>query len=388
MRSGDVIQEVEGKATEGVALDEIVRQLQGPVGRPVQLKVKRADRSEAEEMTLVRQLIKAPTVRGYQYNDRDEWDYFLPNEDHIAILRISHFSRFTAEEVRSTVDALVKQDLKGLVLDLRFNPGGLLESAIEIADMFLTEGEIVSVRGRNVAERSWTAREAETFPTVPMAVLVNHYSASASEVLSACLQDNHRAVIVGERTWGKGSVQNVIQMEGGQSALKLTTASYHRPSGENIHRFPNMKPSDAWGVTPDDGFLIPFSQGQWMAWDRSRTHRDTLKHEVRSAAPDENESVSTSAPPSADAKNETSAPADTAAGETGEPDNRGAAKPESSEAESTDSAGGGKSPESPDKAASEKTTAEGSTTDDDFEDTQLKAAVEYIRKKLATTITL
>ena len=111
----------------------------------------------------------------------------------------------------------------------------------------------------------------------PIAVLVNNYSASASEVLSACLQDNKRAVIIGERTWGKGSVQNVIQMEKGDSALKLTTASYHRPSGVNIHRFPKMQKSDEWGVTPDKGYEVSFSRDQWQAWDADRDRRDVLR---------------------------------------------------------------------------------------------------------------
>ena len=110
-----------------------------------------------------------------------------------------------------------------------------------------------------------------------MAVLVNGYSASASEVLSACLQDNKRAVVVGERTWGKGSVQNVIRMEDGESALKLTTASYHRPSGVNIHRFPRMKPTEDWGVTPDEGFQIAYTVSQWREWDADRNRRDVLQ---------------------------------------------------------------------------------------------------------------
>jgi len=182
--------------------------------------------------------------------------------------------------LRAAVTELVKRNVQGIVIDLRFNPGGLLEVAIEMSDMFLKKGDIVSVRGRNVPERSWKATGSETFPQFPMAVLVNGYSASASEVFSACMQDNERAVIIGERTWGKGSVQNVIRMENGGSALKLTTATYHRPSGVNIHRFPDMKPEDQWGVTPDEGFAIPYSRQQWGAWDQDRRQRDALRREA------------------------------------------------------------------------------------------------------------
>jgi carboxyl-terminal processing protease len=107
-------------------------------------------------------------------------------------------------------------------------------------------------------------------------VLVNRYSASASEIVSACLQDHKRAKVIGERTWGKGSVQNVIELEGGASALKLTTASYHRPSGKNIHRFPDAKDTDDWGVMPDDGFKVEFNNKQLRDYLDYRRDRDVL----------------------------------------------------------------------------------------------------------------
>ena len=120
---------------------------------------------------------------------------------------------------------------------MRYNPGGLLSSAVEMSDMFISSGVIVSTEGRNTKKRVWKAVRADTFQGFPMVVLVNKYSASASEIVAACLQDHGRAVVIGTRTWGKGSVQNVVELEDGKSALKLTTASYQRPSGKNIHRF-------------------------------------------------------------------------------------------------------------------------------------------------------
>lgn len=278
IRAGDVIAAVDGDSTEGWSLNEAVGRLQGPVGRPVKVTVIHPGANpKREEIELVRELIKAPTVRGDRYNENAEWEFTLADHDDIGYLRLSHFSKFTAEEVRETVDSLMEKNVRGLVLDLRFNPGGLLESSIRIADLFLKQGNIVSVRGRNVTDRSWEAKESGTYPDFPMAVIVNRYSASASEVLSACLQDNKRAIIVGERTWGKGSVQNVIRMEQGDSALKLTTASYHRPSGANIHRFRRMTPDDRWGVTPDEGYLLKYSTAEWRAWDRDRSERDVLR---------------------------------------------------------------------------------------------------------------
>ena len=156
--------------------------------------------------------------------------------------------------------------MKGLILDLRFNPGGKLEAAVEIADMFLDTGLIVSTEGRNALPQKFAAKKFGTFTGFPMAVLINHYSASASEIVSAALQDHKRAVVIGERSWGKGSVQTVIDMEveGAKAALKLTTAAYHRPSGKNIHRFPESKESDEWGVMPDDGYKVQFSQADLL----------------------------------------------------------------------------------------------------------------------------
>lgn len=276
VRAGDVIVAVEGLPTKGMRLSDAIQKLQGPVGRPVSITIVHAGETEPVEKKLVRELIKAPTVRGERYTEDDSWDFMLKSEPRIGYVRMTHFSRFTVNEIKAAVDELVEQKVDGLVLDLRFNPGGLLEAAIQIADLFLDKGEIVSVKGRSVEDRSWSAQKGGTYPDFPMAVLVNAYSASASEVLSACLQDNKRAIVVGERTWGKGSVQNIVRLEDGESALKLTTASYHRPSGVNIHRFPKMKASEEWGVTPDEGFLIPFSAAEWRDWDADRSKRDIV----------------------------------------------------------------------------------------------------------------
>jgi carboxyl-terminal processing protease len=156
------------------------------------------------------------------------------------------------------------------VLDLRSNPGGLLTAAIDISDLFLESGKIVSVKGRTVPERTWQAKQGMTLPNMPIAVLVNRYSASASEVLSAALQDNNRAIIVGERTFGKGSVQTVLRLESGKSLLKLTTANYYRPSGLNIHRTDDMKPEDDWGVKPSEGHEHRMSKAEWESWLATR----------------------------------------------------------------------------------------------------------------------
>lgn len=276
LKAGDLIWEIEGKSTEGMTQDQAVRIIRGKPGEPVKLGIRHADSNETEQMTIVRAMIHAPTVLGDTYNEDNTWNFMFDKEKKIGYLRVTAFSRETTRELREAITALLANGMKGLIVDLRFNPGGLLSSAIEISDLFLEEGNIVSTKGRNTPEKVVKAKKADTFPNFPMAILVNRFSASASEIVSAALQDHKRAVIVGERTWGKGSVQNVIELENGKSALKLTTASYHRPSGKNIHRFQNAKDSDEWGVMPDDGYDVKFSDEELRSERRYRALRDVL----------------------------------------------------------------------------------------------------------------
>jgi carboxyl-terminal processing protease len=166
--------------------------------------------------------------------------------------------------------------MKSLILDLRDDPGGLLSAAVEISDLFVEDGKIVSTRGRNTAEKTYEARKEGTYTGFPMAVLVNHNSASASEILAAALQDHDRAVVVGERSFGKGSVQNILDLEDGNSVLKLTVATYWRPSGKNIHRFKNAKETDEWGVTPSQGLDVKLSREEYHDWFLARRDRDFL----------------------------------------------------------------------------------------------------------------
>ncbi len=278
IRPGDVIVEVDGTSTEGFRVPDAVKVLQGPPGRPVTLGIRRGGEGDVEQIAMTREVIQVPTVHGHHFNESGEWEFMLDEQHKIGYIRMSHFSRHTVEEIQKALSRLTEHSMKGLVLDLRSNPGGLLEAAIEIADLFLESGEIVSVKGRNVPFRSWKAKKGDAaYPAFPMAILVNRFSASASEVLSACLQDNNRAIVVGERTWGKGSVQNVIRLESDESALKLTTASYHRPSGINIHRFPGAGEDEEWGVKPSTGFEVSFTSEQMDQWFRERRQQEIIR---------------------------------------------------------------------------------------------------------------
>lgn len=280
---GDRILAIDGKSTDGILLDEANARIKGKEGTQVTLTIAHADKSKPEKagkrekVTLTRERVHVETVLGERRKQDDTWDYMLDTKTRIGYIRATAFSRDTVGELRKALEQLQSQKLRGLVLDLRFNPGGLLSSAIEVSNLFISHGRIVSTKGRNTPERVWDAQPGETFEGFPMAILVNHYTASASEIVSACLQDHHRAAVVGERTWGKGSVQNIIPLDNDRAALKLTTAAYRRPSGKNIHRFPDSKDKDEWGVLPDLGLEVPFSHQETLALLAHRRESDILQ---------------------------------------------------------------------------------------------------------------
>lgn len=277
IQAGDQIMSVEGESTEGFTIQDAVKRLKGKPGEAVKIGVLHAGSADEEEIAVTRDIIQVSTVLGDKYKAGAEWDFMIDEDKKIGYVRLTHFSRRSAEELNDAMESLVDQGVRGLILDLRDNPGGLLSQAVEVCDMFIESGMIVSTRGRNSPERSWEAHKQKTFSGFPMAIMINRYSASASEIVSACLQDHKRGTVVGERSWGKGSVQNVINLEGGASALKLTTASYHRPSGKNIHRFPNAKAEDEWGVTPDDGFALKLDRKEYIDLREYRRNRDTIR---------------------------------------------------------------------------------------------------------------
>ncbi len=269
----DVIMEIDGQSTEGMSLDRSTELMQGQPGTTVKVKVRHRD-GETEDLNVNRAIIELPTVLGDHRNADDSWDYMLDKEAKIGYVRITSFAQKTAQELRAALESLKKQGMKGLVLDLRNNPGGLLPAAVEISNMFVPEGKIVSTKGRNTVERVFEAEKSKLVTDVPMVVLVNGSSASASEIVSAALQDHNRAAVVGTRSFGKGSVQNIIEMEDGQGVLKLTVATYWRPSGKNIHRFKNARQSDEWGVSPNEGLEVKLTDKDLVDWIVGRRDLD------------------------------------------------------------------------------------------------------------------
>ena len=254
--AGDQITEIDGKSAEGMSSDKAVEVLTGRPGTDVKLTVLHENAEDPETVTITRAIINIPSVIGDRRKPDDQWDLLIDKDKKIGYVRVTGFNEHTADELTKILEQLKEDGGKALILDLRDDPGGLLSSAVEVSDMFLEKGEIVSTKGRNTQPRHYEAQKNNPFEDaeIPMVVMVNQNSASASEIVAAALQDHKRAVVVGQRSYGKGSVQNLIDLDGGNSILKLTVASYYRPSGENIHRFKNAKTTDKWGVSPDPGW--------------------------------------------------------------------------------------------------------------------------------------
>jgi|GEM_PF-125996 len=277
MQAGDRIIEIEGESTSEIrSIDDAIKRLKGEPGSKVTITTFRPSNGKRRTFGIEREIVHVDTVMGDQRKEDDSWDFLIDHDKKIGYIRLTAFGRDTERDLTRALEDLKRQEVRGLILDLRFNPGGLLTAAIGVSDLFVAEGKIVSTEGRNTTPRSWDARKEGVFEDLPMVVLVNRYSASASEIVSACLQDHKRAVVIGERTWGKGSVQNVIEMEGGRSALKLTTAAYMRPSGKNIHKLPNAPESEDWGVRPDEGYDMKLPDDEFYRLMEYRRNRDIL----------------------------------------------------------------------------------------------------------------
>jgi carboxyl-terminal processing protease len=243
---------------KGLNINDAVKRILGEPGTKVRLIVERKGEAEPLEFEITRDVVEVETVLGHRRNDDDSWDFYVDPSSKIAYVRLTTFARNTARELSRVMKQLDEKGINGLVLDLRFNPGGLLTSAVEICDLFVSDGLIVTIKPRVGREARYPGRKGTDYVNFPMVCLVNGHSASGSEIVAACLQDHYRAVIIGERSYGKGSVQNIQPFEGGE--LKLTTATFHRPNGKNLNKASSSgKEEEDWGVVPDDGFTLKLS---------------------------------------------------------------------------------------------------------------------------------
>jgi carboxyl-terminal processing protease len=233
--ANDIITHLDEEAVQGLTLNQAVEKMRGPVNTKIKLRVMRKGAEKPVEISITRDIIRVRSVRSRQEGDD------------VAYIRVTQFNEQTTEGVKKMIADLASQipadKLKGFVVDLRNNPGGLLDQAISVSDIFLDRGEIVSTRGRNVEEtQRFNARSGDLTKGKPIIVLINGGSASASEIVAGALQDHKRATVLGTRSFGKGSVQTIIPLGAGNGALRLTTARYYTPSGKSIQ---------AKGISPD-----------------------------------------------------------------------------------------------------------------------------------------
>jgi carboxyl-terminal processing protease len=268
IQAGDVILKVGDVSTDGMKTDDARKLITGKPGTAVTLTMLRGGSKTPEEIKLVRAMIEQPVVSGVARDAENPllWNHFLDRQNGIALIRLAGFSGKTTKELKAALDRCEADGAKAYILDLRDNPGGLLNEAIDVADLFLAGGGIVRTMVRG-SERSWNAKDDgkpyEKAVERPMVVLVNGASASASEIVAGALQDNNRAVVVGSRTYGKGSVQKVFDLPDG-GAVKVTTEVWLTPSGKHLQRrMSTESESTNVGIEPNDGLKVELTEQQW-----------------------------------------------------------------------------------------------------------------------------
>ncbi|MCC7475305.1 MAG: PDZ domain-containing protein [Pirellulales bacterium] len=273
LQTGDRILAVDDHSTAEATQRELVAWIMGDPGTSVRLTVQRGEVAPPQTFTLVREVIGIDSILGHQRNAQGAWTFSLAENSQIAHVRMVSFGDRTAREFADLVARLTGDGVRAIVLDLRENEGGSLDTAVAVCQQLLpAHSLIVETRGRgDVVLRRYETTSDGMHCTMSLVVLVNRNSASAAEIVAACLQDHHRAAVVGERSYGKGTVQQLLPL--GKSLLKLTWARFRRPSGINIHRFAGAGAEDSWGVLPDKGCDLPLTDQEHEAFLR---HRDWL----------------------------------------------------------------------------------------------------------------
>jgi carboxyl-terminal processing protease len=301
LRPGDQLLRLGGKPAGELSADEVANLLHqtavgdgsgpppiprpsplpGTPATPETLRVTYRRKGAEKEMTveLAREQFRAETVVGVSRRDNNTWNCWLDPEEKIAHVRILTLARNTGQELFEMVSRYQDQGMRGLVLDLRWCPGGYLNEAVECARLFLGEGLIATIQSRTGEDRVYRSHGDAAFPNLPVVVLINGDTSGGAELIAAALQDHKRAVICGQRSRGKGSVQTPLQLDRPDLTVKLTTGTFLRPSGQNLHRFPDSKPGDPWGIRPDPGCEFRLSTdlsralGEWWQLQTLRPYR-------------------------------------------------------------------------------------------------------------------
>ena len=249
--AGDTLLAIDGEDLEGLSVFELNERLGGRPGSSVRLRVLHPGRTEAEETELLRGPVSIQAVRGFRRGATGFGDYMIDPHRRIGYIRVSNFHENMMRDFDEALEQLLSEEPGGLIVDLRFNPGGLMDQAVDMVNRFVDEGTILSTVTRRRAVEVYAAKQANTLTDIPLVVLINRGSASSSEIVAGSLQDHKRAILVGERSFGKGSVQHLIRLREHRAAIKLTVAHYRLPSGRIIHRGRENERLDSWGVKPD-----------------------------------------------------------------------------------------------------------------------------------------
>ncbi len=257
VRPGDLITKINGKNASKYTITKAVREITGPVGTTVTLTMKRPGDEEDFDLKLERQEINVESIKGFDRDAHDEWKYMIDPQQKIACVRLTNFTENSYDELKAVLSDLAKEGMRGLIFDLRDNPGGPLRSAVDVSGLFLPANKpIVSTKDRNGSPWEVSSPSDDSHTDFPMIILTSRYSASASEIVAGALQVHQRALVLGERTYGKGSVQQVLPLNHSRMAfLKLTTQLYYLPDGRCLHKDDD---SLTWGVDPDvAGRIVP-----------------------------------------------------------------------------------------------------------------------------------
>lgn len=276
---GDYITHIDGEQIMGLTLSEAVEKMRGPVNTDITITIVREGVDQPFELVLTRAIIPIKTVR------------HRVERNTIGYVRISNFNEQTARGVKTAIRDLKAElgdDLSGIVLDLRDNPGGLLDQAIDVSDVFLDRGEIVSTRGRREKDtQRWNAASGDMINGLPIIVLINAYSASASEIVAGAIQDHRRGILIGAQSFGKGTVQTIIPL-GANSAMRLTTARYYTPSSRSIQEE---------GIEPDIEVSLPRARSSSSGPRRERDLRGHLVNGSEADRPEEQDEIAEDAEP-------------------------------------------------------------------------------------------
>ncbi|HHT9130256.1 MAG TPA: S41 family peptidase [Candidatus Brocadiaceae bacterium] len=261
---GDRIIKIDGESAEIMSIKDVVKKLRGKLGTKITLTIIHEGDINPVDITIERAKIHIKSIRGARMVD---------NDYKIGYLAVTNFQENTAKDMDDAIQDLLKKGMKSLILDLRFNPGGLLNVAVDMCDKFLEKGKIVSTRGRDRTQNYvYQARKKGTYPNFPLVILINNGSASASEIVAGAIKDHKRGVLLGIKTFGKGSVQSLIPVGDGKAALKLTTARYYTPSGICIHEK---------GIEPDIKVPLNFAQMKALHEHLSITNIDSKINEAK-----------------------------------------------------------------------------------------------------------